>query len=92
MSDNDEDNVSNIFNHPAPSQINDENNRSTNEPKETEHSELFDCDELGFDQDRAKSDQCMADPDDPMDSLIEELQNDFHLNDHFGPLASKAVK
>ncbi|WAQ81174.1 hypothetical protein PtA15_1A513 [Puccinia triticina] len=92
MSDNDEDDVSNIFNHPAPSQINDENNRSTNGPQETEHSELFGRDELGFDQDRAKSDQHMEDPDHPMDSLIEELQNDFHLNDHFGTLASKAVK
>ncbi|WAQ85539.1 hypothetical protein PtA15_6A167 [Puccinia triticina] len=93
-----EDNVSSIFTLPAPIPINqtgrdvNKDDRDANEQQETKHSDLFRRAESMSVHNQEETDQCMSDPNHPMDSLIEELQNNFHLNDHFGPLAVKAVK
>jgi hypothetical protein len=90
-----EDDISNIFNNPPSSSHNNNNNTDINNPAEhdqhdTSHVNIFN--QTDHPSDNEVTDERMADADDPIDLLIEELQSLYHLNDHFAPIAMKAAK
>ncbi|KAA1110960.1 hypothetical protein PGT21_035001 [Puccinia graminis f. sp. tritici] len=88
-----EDDVSNIFNNPpGPSHNNNTNinNPAEHDQHDTSHANIFN--QTDHPSDNEVTDERMADADDPIDLLIEELQSLYHLNDHFAPIAMKAAK
>ncbi|EFP84301.1 uncharacterized protein PGTG_10679 [Puccinia graminis f. sp. tritici CRL 75-36-700-3] len=88
-----EDDVSNIFNNPpSPSHNNNTyiNNPAEHDQHDTSHANIFN--QTNHPSDNEVTDERMADADDPIDLLIEELQSLYHLNDHFASIAMKAAK
>ncbi|PLW48164.1 hypothetical protein PCANC_06759 [Puccinia coronata f. sp. avenae] len=91
-----EDDVSNIFNrnsgsnnHPqSRPHIGDDDIDIEENQHGTSHSDLFNRSNHNSED----GDEFMADPENRLETLIEELQSMYHLNNHYGPLAAKSVK
>jgi hypothetical protein len=91
-----EDDVSNIFNrnsgsnnHPqSRPHIGDDDIDIEENQHGTSHSDLFNRSNHNSED----GDEFMADPDNRLETLIEELQSMYHLNNHYGPHAAKSVK
>ncbi|OAV92080.1 hypothetical protein PTTG_12606 [Puccinia triticina 1-1 BBBD Race 1] len=89
-----EDDISSMFkDRENPSGNNDQNPPSPSRDTvhhENNHTNIFDENENQSDHE--EPDQRMADLDDPMDTLIEELQNSYHLNEKYSSISIKSLK